>query len=89
MAEEIYKRPYRVRRAAVRGKEITIPPDVKLEPGDTVIAFYDGFILYVPKGVRVDEALLRQAITERKEAVRRVMSKWGEPLPDTPEAGSA
>ena len=70
MAEEIYKRPYRVRRAAVRGKEITIPPDVKLEPGDTVVAFYDGFILYVPNGTQVDEALLRQAITQRPEALR-------------------
>lgn len=65
---EIYKRPYRVRRAAVRGKEITIPPDVTLEPGDTVIAFYDGFVLYVPKGTRVDEALLREAIKEADEA---------------------
>jgi len=76
MAGEIYKRPYRVRRAAARGKEITIPSEVKLEPGDTVVAFYDGFILYVPKGTQVDEALLRRAITERAEA-------------DTPEAESA
>jgi hypothetical protein len=67
MADEIYRRPYRVRRAAVRGKEITIPSDVKFEPGDTVIAFYDGFILYVPKGTQVDEALLRRAITKRTE----------------------
>jgi len=65
---EIYKRPYRVRRAAVRGKEVTIPSDVKLEPGDVVIAFYDGFILYVPKGTQVDEALLRRAIIERTGA---------------------
>ena len=68
MAEEIYKRPYRVRRAAVRGKEVTIPSNVKLEPGDTVIAFYDGFILYVPKGTRVDEILLRRAITIKPKA---------------------
>jgi len=64
---EIYKRPYRVRRAAVRGKEITIPSDMTLEPGDMVIAFYDGFVLYVPKGTRVDEALLREAIRKANE----------------------
>ncbi len=68
MQREIYKRPYRVRRAAIRGKEITIPSDMKLEAGDTVIAFYDGFILYVPMGTQVDETLLRRAITERPEA---------------------
>ena len=84
MAEEIYKRPFRVRRAALRGKEITIPSDMKLEPGDTVIAFYDGFILYVPKGTKVDELLLRQAITERAEALRNdeTVSK---PFPETSE----
>ena len=64
---EIYKRPYRVRRAAVRGKEVTIPSDVTLEPGDTVIAFYDGFVLYVPKGTHVDEALLKEAISKAHE----------------------
>ena len=68
MAEDIYKRPYRVRRAAVRGKEITIPSDMKLETGDTLIAFYDGFILYVAKGTRVDEVLLRRAMSVRTEA---------------------
>jgi len=70
MAEEIYRRPYVVRRAAARGKEITIPSDVKVEPGDVVIAFYDGFILYVRKGTVVDEALLRQAIKEGVKSVR-------------------
>ena len=67
MTTEIFKRPYRVRRAALRGKEITIPSDMKLEPGDIVIAFYDGFVLYVPKGTRVDEALLREAIRKADE----------------------
>jgi len=67
MTTEIYKRPYRVRRAAVRGKEITIPSDMALEPGDTVIAFYDGFVLYVPKGTKVDEVLLREAIRKVDE----------------------
>ena len=67
MTREIFKRPYRVRKAALRGKEITIPSDVTLEPGDTVIAFYDGFVLYVPEGTRVDEALLREAIREANE----------------------
>lgn len=67
MVEEIYKRPYRVRRAALHGKEVTIPFDMTLEPGDTVVAFYDGFVLYVPKGTRVDEALLREAIRKADE----------------------
>lgn len=88
MAEEIYKHPYRVRRAAIRGKEITIPSNMKLEPGDTVVAFYDGFILYVPKSMQVDEALLRQAITERTEAVENNESV-SKPLPDTLEAENA
>lgn len=62
MTSEIYKHPYKVRRAALRGKEVTIPSGATPEPGDTVIAFYDGFVLYVPKGTRVDEKLLREAI---------------------------
>ena len=41
-----------------------------LEPGDTVIAFYDGFILYVPYGTNVDETLLRQAIQVGTKDVR-------------------
>lgn len=32
-----------------------------------VIAFYDGFVLYVPKGTTVDEVLLRRAIKGRSE----------------------
>jgi len=69
MAEEIYKRPYLVRRAAARGKEVTIPSDVKIEPGDIVVAFYNGFILYVREGTVVDEVLLRQAIKEKSKGV--------------------
>jgi len=66
---EVYKRAYRIRRAAVRGKEVTIPSDMsKLQPGDMVIAFYDGFVLYVPMGTQVDEALLLRAISVRTEA---------------------
>jgi len=38
-----------------------------LEPGDTVIAFYDGFVLYVPKGTWVDETLLREVIRKADE----------------------
>ena len=68
MTSEIYKHPYRVRRAALSGKEVTIPSGATPEPGDTVIAFYDGFILYVPKGTRVDEILLRRAITIKPKA---------------------
>jgi len=64
---EIYKHPYRVRRAAVRGKEVTIPSGATPEPGDIVIAFYDGFVLYVPEGTKVDEALLRESIRKMDE----------------------
>lgn len=67
MMNEIYKRPYRVRRAAAYGKEVTIPSGVTVKPGDTVIAFYDDFVLYVPKGMRVDEALLKKAIRQVNE----------------------
>ncbi len=83
---EIYKRLYRVRRAAVRGKEVTVPSDVKLEPGDMLIAFYDGFVLCVPMGTQVDEALLRRAITERTDL--RNEESVGKRLPDTSEAES-
>lgn len=85
MTEEIYKRPYRVRRAAAAGMEITVPSGTPFKPGDVVIAFYDGFILYVTKGTRVDEALLRRAISVRIESVR-VEESVRKPLPDTPEA---
>ena len=68
MVNEIFKRPYRVRRAATAGKEITIPSETRFKPGDLVIAFYDGFVLYVPKGTTVDEVLLRRVITEGTEA---------------------
>lgn len=64
---EIFKRAYRVRRAAATGMEITVPSGTPFKPGDVVIAFYDGFILYVPKGAQVDEVLLRRAIMERKQ----------------------
>lgn len=60
---EIYKRHYRVRRAALCGKEITLPPDSSsFCVGDDVILYYDDFILIVPKGAKVDEALLSSAI---------------------------
>lgn len=88
MVNEIFKRPYRVRRAAATGMEITVPSGTAFKPGDVVIAFYDGFILYVAKGIQVDEALLRQAITERPEAVQND-EKAGKSLPDTPEGESA
>jgi len=59
---EIFKKPAKIRKAAQRGMEITIPPETPFEPGDEVIELYDGFVLIVPKGVKVDEELLRQAI---------------------------
>jgi hypothetical protein len=50
--------------------EITVPSGTPFKPGDVVVAFYDGFILYVAKGTQVDEALLRRAIRMRTEALR-------------------
>jgi len=60
--EEIFKKPAKIRKAAQSGKEITIPPEANLEPGDEVIQFYNSFVLIVRKGVKVDEELLRRAI---------------------------
>ena len=59
---EIFKRPYRVRKAALRGKEITIAPEAKMQPGDEVVQWYDGFVLIVPYGAKVNEEMLRRAI---------------------------
>ena len=67
MIHTIYKRPYRVRRATLRGKEVTIPPEVQLQAGDEVTVYYDGFVLIVPKGVTVDEGLLRQSVGKGNE----------------------
>ena len=62
MTDEIYKRPYRIRRATLRGKEITVPPEAQLQPGDEVTVYYGGFLLVVPKGSKVDEDLLRRSV---------------------------
>jgi len=59
---EIFKKPAKVRRAAQRGMEITIPPETPFEAGDEVTQLYDGFLLVVPRGAKVDEELLKQAI---------------------------
>ena len=60
---EIYRRPYRIRKMAMRGKEITVPPETPLKVGQTVDACYtDHFVLYVPEGTAVDENLLLKAI---------------------------
>ena len=63
---ELLRRKYRIRRAALHGKEITIPPDASLELGERVLQIYDGFLLIVPTGSKVDEHLLRRAIKVRK-----------------------
>jgi len=60
---EIFKKPAKIRKASQRGMEITIPPETPFEAGDEVTQLYDGFVLVVPKGVKVDEELLRAAIT--------------------------
>jgi len=59
---EIFKKPAKIRKAAQRGMEITIPPETPFEPGDDVTQIYDGFVLIVPKGVKVNEELLKEAI---------------------------
>jgi len=63
---EIFKKPAKIRKASQRGMEITIPPETPFEAGDEVTQLYDGFVLIVPKGVKVDEGLLREAIVAEK-----------------------
>jgi hypothetical protein len=69
MIHEIYKRPYRIRKATLRGKEVTVPPEAQMQPGDEVTVYYDGFILVVPKGLKVDEDLLRQSVSQGNEEI--------------------
>jgi len=75
MIPQIYKPSYRVRRASLRGKEVTLPSGAPFKPGDTVIVFYDGFVLYVSRGTRVDEARLREAIRKAVWRIKRKASK--------------
>ncbi len=63
---EIFKKPAKIRKASQRGMEITIPPETPFEAGDEVTQLYDGFLLIVPRGSKVDEELLREAITTEK-----------------------
>jgi hypothetical protein len=58
----LYRRPYKVRRAAQGGKEITIAPSVPMRAGEEVVQFFDGFVLVVPRGAVVDEGMLLRAI---------------------------
>jgi hypothetical protein len=67
---EIFRRPYRVRKAAVRGKEITIAPEAKMQPGDEVVQWFNGFVLIVPRGTKVNEKMLRRAIELEGERVK-------------------
>lgn len=60
--EEFYRYPYKIRKAANYGKEVTVAPEAKLEIGDEVTQICDGFILVVPKGTRVNEEAIRKAI---------------------------
>ena len=64
----ILKRPYIIRKStSTYGKEVTIPTDCPLEPGDKVIVLSDGFLLVIPESAEVDEKLLKEAIKlERK-----------------------
>lgn len=59
---KLFNKPSKIRKAAQRGKEITIPPEADLQIGDEVILFSNGFVLIVPKGSKVNEKLLERAI---------------------------
>jgi len=57
------KTELKIRRAAQRGKEITIPARATLQVGDKVTAYYsDDFVLFVPAGAKVDESLLLKGL---------------------------
>ncbi len=71
MGIKIYRRSYRVRKAALRGKEVSIPAEVPIKPGGTVIAPYDSFVLYLSLGATVDETLLVRAIKINKQDMFR------------------
>ena len=58
---EIFKRPYRVRKAALRGKETTIAPEANMQPGDEVVQWFDVIVLIVPRDTRVNEEMLKRA----------------------------
>ena len=59
--ETIFSRTVRIRRAAQRGKEVSIPPNTEMEVGADVVQIYnDQFVLIVPPGTIVDGAKLRQ-----------------------------
>ncbi len=67
----IYRRAYRLRKPMPKwGMEVTLPPELAhhevMKPGDTVdlLYSYDGFVLIVPQGVRVDEEFLKRAILQ-------------------------
>ncbi len=67
----IYRRTYRLRRATPKwGVEITLTSELihqeVLKPGDIVDLIYsfDGFVLIVPQGVRVDEEFLKRAVLQ-------------------------
>jgi len=67
--DEIYRRPYSVRKAALRRMEITIAPEAKIQPGDEVVQWYDRFVLIVPQGAKVTERILGRATDlESKDA---------------------
>lgn len=56
--EQVHKWPHWVRRAALRGKE-TVAPEAKVDVAKELIQLYGGgFVLIVPLGTRVHEALL-------------------------------
>jgi len=65
----MYRRTYRITRAAGKsGLRVVLPPELEtqevLKPGQAVdlVYSYDGFVLIVPQGVRVDEEFLRRAV---------------------------
>lgn len=63
----ISRQTYRIRRATPKyGTEITLPPEIRhqqgLRRGDMVDVLYDGFVLIVPQGTVVNEAVLTKTL---------------------------
>ena len=53
-------------QSSVKGKRGFYSSWVPIKPGGTVIALYDSYVLYLPLGAIVDEALLVRAIKINK-----------------------
>ena len=64
---EILRRRYKVRAQSKKYKQVTLPPECCLQPGQIVTLVHDGWVVIVPAGTPVNEILIEQAIGEPKE----------------------